>query len=192
MGGIWLIALQGRARLVGLAAFVVALVLWMGAVRPVAIIAADGWLIGLMGDEGRALSAPKGSAFSSTTWLENDGDLADQEMAAERGGFAGPKGARTFTIGDWRGVLLTGKGAAAGLDAACAGADIVVVSVKAVGPEGCWVIDLALLEVAGPMAIWVEGADLRLEPTQVQSRLWSPGGTEAMVLRKDDPVLAER
>ena len=192
LGGIWLIAWQGRARLAGVACFAVALVLWMGAVRPVAIIAADGGVIGLMGTEGRALSAPKGSAFSSKTWLENDGDLADQEIAAARVGFAGPKGARTFAIGDWRGVLLTGKAAAGGVAAACRAADIVVVSVKAVGPEGCRVIDLAALQVSGPVAIWVEGADLRLEPTQVQARLWSRGGAEVVVLRRNAVALVER
>jgi competence protein ComEC len=187
IGGIWLIAWQGRGRLLGLVCLAMALVLWMGAERPAAIIAADGGVVGVMGPDGRALSAAKGSTFSSKTWLENDGDLADQDMAAGRPGFAGPRRARRFVIGDWRWVVLTGKGAAARVTAACAVADIVVVSVEVADVDGCRVMDLAALQASGPVAVWLDGADLRLEPTLTQSRLWLRGGAEVVVLRRDGP-----
>ncbi|MEZ5755653.1 MAG: hypothetical protein R3D90_13095 [Paracoccaceae bacterium] len=40
--------------------------------------------MGVMGPEGRALSAARGGGFLLTGWLENDGDLEGQAAAAVR------------------------------------------------------------------------------------------------------------
>jgi competence protein ComEC len=177
-GGAWLVIWQGRHRLWGALPVALALLLWTGATRPAAIIDADGGVVGLMGPEGRVLSAPKGAGFAVKSWLENDGDLVAQDIAAARAGFDGPKGTRAFAIGDWRAVVLSGRGVETRLAAACAAADVVVMSADAVEvPQGCLVVDTAMLAATGPLALWVQGDALRLEPTHVARRMWSPQAT---------------
>jgi competence protein ComEC len=143
--------------------------------RPDALISADGALVGLSGPQGRALSSPTGAGFAARSWLENDGDLADQATAAARPGFTGPKGARAFSLGPLAALHLKGKGAADRLVAGCAMADLVILSVPAgPAPPGCRVIDSTALETSGTQAIWV-GPDgsLRIVATERASRLWS-------------------
>jgi competence protein ComEC len=110
-----------------------------------------------------------------TGWLENDGDLVTQEVAAARAGFDGPKRAREFRIGDWRGIVLSGEGAEGRVAEACREADLVVTSAEAaLVPEGCHVIDAADLATTGALAIRVEGDALILQPTHDAQRMWSP------------------
>lgn len=98
LGGCALVLLRGHGRLVGLAPVVAGLVVWAMADRPLALISADGALVGVLGDQGRVLSAPKGAGFVAGIWLEKDGDLADQATAAARPGFSGPKTARQVLL----------------------------------------------------------------------------------------------
>lgn len=152
-GGLALVLLRGRARLWGGLPLVVALVFWGGAGRPDLLIAADGGLVGLMGPGGRALSAPRGNGFAAEVWLENDGDRASQEAAARRPGFTGPKGDRRFVLGGVEGAVLTGKGAAARLGAACASVNLVILGDQAgTPPTGCLVIDRSVLDRTGPIS----------------------------------------
>ncbi|GHC60801.1 ComEC/Rec2 family competence protein [Neogemmobacter tilapiae] len=175
LGGLWLIVWQSRARHFGWLPLVLALILWMQHERPLALVDAEGGVVGILTAEGRAISAPKGAGFTVKSWLENDGDLAGQEAAAERPGFEGPKTTRGFRLGEWRGMILTGKGAEGRLDEACASADLVVLAddTDAV-PDGCHVIDRLLLRQTGPLALTLrpDGA-LRLEPTHLARRRWS-------------------
>jgi competence protein ComEC len=176
LGGLWIIIWQGRGRWVGVAPVLAAVVLWVASDRPVALIDEGGGLVGLMGTDGRALSAPKGAGFAAKNWLENDGDLAGQEQAAERAGFDGPKGARAFRIMDWSGVVLTGKGAADKVAGACGRTDLVIVADRLEAlPTGCLVLDQSRLSETGALALWLDGdKGLRLEPTHAVRRLWSP------------------
>lgn len=73
-----------RARGAGAAALVVAAVAWAASPRPDVLISDDGRLVGLATSEGRWLSRDKGLSFVATSWLENDGDLANQVTAAAR------------------------------------------------------------------------------------------------------------
>ncbi len=174
-GGAWLVIWQGRLRLWGAVPVVVAMLLWTGTSRPAAIIDAEGGVVGLMGPDGRVMSAPKGAGFAVKSWLENDGDLIAQDVAAARAGFDGPKGTRAFAIGDWRAVVLSGRGAETRIAAACAAADVVVVAADALDvPQGCVVIDRAMLDATGTLAVWVEDDALLLVPTRDANRVWSP------------------
>ncbi len=175
LGGIWLIVWQGRVRLAGLAPLLVALALWVSAERPLMLIDEGAALAGLMGPEGRALSAPKGAGFAAKNWLENDGDLAAQDAAAARAAFDGPKGERRFTVAGWSGVILTGKGAADRAGAACLTADLVIVSAAADQADGgCLLLDEDKLAETGALAVWNDGeGGLRIEPTHRVRRLWS-------------------
>ena len=155
---------------------VVALGLWVGSGRPQGLISSDGVLVGLMGPEGRALSAPRGSGFSAKSWLEDDGDLTLPEDAAARVGFSGPKAARAFKIAGFKGEVLAGKAALAQVAAACARADIVVVPVS-LGPveplpAGCLVIDRPYLDRSGAIALQVRGDGLHLVPVRRVARIW--------------------
>jgi competence protein ComEC len=98
LAGCWAVLMRGRARLVAIMPMVVGLSLWAMTERPPILISSDGALVGVMGAEGRALSAAKGAGFTAESWLEKDGDLAVQEEAYQRTGFSGPKGARLFTL----------------------------------------------------------------------------------------------
>ena len=175
LGGLWLVLWAGRARLVGCVAVAMALGLWMLGDRPAALISSDGALVGLMGPEGRALSAPKGAGFSARAWLEDDGDLTLPEDAARRPGFSGPKGARAFQIAGLRGEVLAGKGALDDVPAACGRADFVVVPASsgvAAPVPGCMILDRTMLDRSGAWALHVVPGGLRLVPVRRVARIW--------------------
>ena len=174
LGGIWVILWRGRVQLVGVVALIAAAGLWAVAERPLLLISGDGKLLGLNGPDGRALSAASGGGFAAQNWLENDGDLADQKLAAGRGGFTGKKGERWFVIGGVKAVSLTGKGAVDRLSAACAtGALVVLAEVGDTAPEGCRLIDQTLLRATGPLAFWPGKTGLTVVNTKAQQRIWS-------------------
>lgn len=175
VGGLWLAAWPGRARLAGAVVVALGLVLWPSGGRPDLLIAGDGRLIGLMGPEGRALSLAKGGGFAAENWLENDGDLVSQEDAAARSGFSGDAGARSFELGGLTWLALSGKGASDRLATACAEADVVVVPlrVEAVDQARCTIIDQTRLAQTGALAVRI-GPDGRLtvHATRERPRLW--------------------
>jgi competence protein ComEC len=175
LGSIWLILWRGRVQAVGGIPVLVAFLLWITAERPALLVSGDGRLLGLAGPEGRALSAPKGGGFAAENWLQNDGDLTEQGLAAERPGFQGPKGERWFDLSGLRAVALSGKGAEGKLAEVCASADLVILAAKAeTVPKGCPLIDQTALLATGPLAIWNEKDALRIERTKSEQRLWSP------------------
>ena len=174
LGAIWLILWQGRGQLLGLAAMGAALGLWAMAERPLLLISADARLVGLAGPEGRSLSASSGGGFAARSWLENDGDLADQKTAALRPGFSGPKAGRLFAIGRISGVILTGKQTGDALDEACARHDLVIVASRiAAPPPGCPLIDQTVLAQTGALALWQDDPGLTWRQTNAAHRLWS-------------------
>ena len=193
-GVIWAILWRGKARAFGVLPVLVALILWTTGGRPPLLISGDAALVGMLGSEGRALSAPKGAGFAAESWLENDGDLGDQESAAARPGFSGQgKGVRVFDLDGWSGLHLKGKAAVADLDGACRRADLVIIAAQ-VGqaPEGCTVIDLGLLKRTGTLAVWPQtDGTLRLEPTERAVRIWTGAAAEPPITT-EDLMLAQR
>lgn len=177
LGGLWALLWQGRARLAGVGAVALAFVLWALVERPVLLISSDGVLAGLLGPEGRAMSAARGAGFAAESWLADDGDLALPKEAALRPGFAGTQSLRRFTVAGLRGVVLSGKDALSVVAAACASADLVVVPLR-LGPSpdhpaGCTVIDAGVLSQSGALAgLAVEGG-LRLIPVHDGTRVWT-------------------
>ena len=172
--GAWVILSHGRARVLALAPALAALVLWAGTERPLVLISEDGALVGLMGPEGRAVSSPRGAGFSVRSWLENDGDLAPQTMAATRAGFEGEEGQRRFAIAGLTGIALKGRGSAGRIALACADADIVVASVVVDDPPvGCLLFDQKLLRQTGAVALLADPQGLRVWTTRQEKRVWS-------------------
>lgn len=174
MGAIWVILWRGRAQMAGAVPILVAFALWFGAERPALLISADGKLLGLSGPEGRALSAATGGGFAAESWLENDGDLVEQKLAASRAGFEGAKGERWFTIGGVKAVALSGKTSGLALGPACASGALVILAdwAKPV-PAGCKLIDRTILQGTGPLAFWLTDDGILVERTRVARRLWS-------------------
>lgn len=175
LGAIWLILWRGRVQWAGAVPVLAALALWVTAERPVLLVSGDGKLLGLAGAGGRALSAPSGGGFAAETWLENDGDLAAQKLAAGRDGFTGAKGERWFDLGGLSAVALSGKGAAGKLAEVCRTAGLVILADRPEAPPGdCPLIDATTLAATGPLAVWSVDGTLRVERTKTAARLWSP------------------
>lgn len=84
IGGLILCLWQGRGRLLGAALILVSLIGWPQAERPLVLVAQDGSAVGIMTQEGRAVSRPRGRAFVIENWLRHDGDDSSQEVAHQR------------------------------------------------------------------------------------------------------------
>lgn len=176
LGALWCLMWRGPIRLLGLPAVMGAFLLWQMAERPGLLISADGAIAGVMGPQGRALSVPKGAGFAARQWLENDGDMADQALAAERPGFQGAWGNRRVKLGDWRIAHLKGKKAPLQLTDACRDADLVVIAAQVpddTRPYGCLIIDQGDLDQSGALAgKLAKGGGLVLTAANRQARLW--------------------
>jgi competence protein ComEC len=170
------------------------MVLWVGTERPLVLISEDGALVGVMGPEGRAVSAPRGAGFSARSWLENDGDLAPQPQAAIRAGFQGEQGQRRFAIAGLTGIALKGRGSEGRIATACASADIVVASVVAEDPPAnCLLFDQKLLRQTGAVALLADPQGLRVWTTRQENRVWSaplPDVALPRVIRRNPARLA--
>ena len=154
LGGLWLVLWQGRARWAGLVPIVTAFALWSQAERPQVLIADTGGLVGVMTDQGRALSKPKGAGFIASNWLENDGDASDQAEAAARWPTE-PDAIdrlRDFDLGPVQLRHVFGKRAAATLTT-CTADQLVVSSVPLKLTGGCEVYDPKRLRHTGSLAI---------------------------------------
>ncbi len=180
LGGLWLILWQGRARLAGVVPILVALALWTQADRPALLIAEDGGLVGVMTPAGRALSKPKGAGFAAESWLENDGDSADQATAASRDGFEGKAGDLRFDLAGHSGRALSGRGAAGRVAEACGSAELVILSGEAEdAPAGdCVLFDRTRLRQTGPVAVFDRDGRLTFVATSddVGPRPWTDAG----------------
>ena len=170
LGGLWLALWQGRMRWVGLGPVAAAFMLWTSDHRPEVLIAESGGLVGVMTEEGRALSKKKGSGFVATVWLENDGDGQDQGQAAGR--WPGKADLiRRIAVQGKEVVHITGKRAARGFTE-CNANQIVVSAVELTIQGDCGVFDPDRLYRTGSLSISdgkvIASADL------TGYRLWSP------------------
>ncbi len=175
ISGIWLVLIRGRVRWAAAAPMLGAVMLWVGGDRPPVLISSDGALVGLSSPFGRVLSADKGAGFTAKVWLEKDGDLATQVEAFSRVGFSGPKDARQFDLPPNKtGIALSGK--SADIAAACAKADLVVLSSTVpspvVVPTGCLIIDKSILSHSGALAVWPTDGAWVFVPARRSARIW--------------------
>ncbi len=185
LGGI--AALVGRRlwlRGTGGARALTALILWAGAGRPALLIAGDGALVGVMGDQGRVLSKPKGAGFVAQSWLEDDGDLAGQDAAFARGGAEAVRGEWRGQFGQYALIHLTGKTASDRAAAFCAEAvEGALVVLNGDWPEGaarngCDVFDLRRLKRTGALAVSLTDGGLEMTAARdvAGDRIWNRKG----------------
>jgi competence protein ComEC len=202
LGGLIPILWQGRGRWAGAVPLALAAFLWLGVARPDVLISDTGRLVGVLTGEGRALSRARGDGFVAGVWLENDGDGATQEVAAERDGWwaegAGMSIAREG-LRIWHGA---GRRALAEAASACATHDLVILSepaedaappmqgeTPAIGHRsplaaranaaepggGCTIIDAAVLSRTGALSIEIDAGALTIRSARGAQgdRLWT-------------------
>lgn len=141
--------------------------LWLTARRPLLLIAPEGEAVGLMTPAGRALSKPSGGAFVASTWLQEDGDMADQEQAAARPAWSGDRRDRQAALPHgWQVWHLTGKGAGERAAAACRPGRIVVATEAIPLDDGapCLPLDPKRLRRSGALAIQMTPDGPRITP----------------------------
>lgn len=166
LGALTIVLWQGRARMVGVIPVIAAFVFWSQTSRPDVLIADTGALVGVMTDDGRALSRPKGGGFIALNWLENDGDAALQEGAAARWTEALPA---SFNI-----TAIRGKREAEALTE-CAELDWVVMNVDPPRDLPCRIIHPKTLKKSGALALYRTEDGIRtVSARQITgARLWN-------------------
>ncbi|MBL4627196.1 MAG: ComEC/Rec2 family competence protein [Roseicyclus sp.] len=135
LGGILLCLWNGRGRWAAVLPMVAGALMWQMAERPALLISEAGGLVGQFSEDGRVLSRPRGDGFVARIWLENDGDAANQEAAAQRSGWTELEVGRSTQVGTlslWHG---TGRAASRVVEDACARYDIVVLNLAPEDPD---------------------------------------------------------
>lgn len=195
-GGLIIVLWQGRARWAGLVLPVIAAVLWYGTERPVLLIADSGGMAGVMTPQGRALSKPRGDGFAADNWLENDGEVVAQDIAAMRAGWVQTDQARQATVADLTVRMVSGEARVAGLTG-CDGVDILIANAMAPAGLGpCLVIDLPRLRQTGAISVYADADGLRFVSVAdvTGERLWTRATDEPVMpvrLPPDGPLVAE-
>ncbi len=174
LGALWAILWQGRGRALGAMPVLVAAFLWIGAERPVALIADSGGLVGVMQADGaRALSKPRGAGFVARNWLENDGDGVDQPDAAHRWR-SGEAGARKADLGGVSLWHIYGKHSVAAFET-CPKTALVVLSHESDAAVPCDLWTPARLRKTGAVALYEGQGGLILKTAREVSgrRMWN-------------------
>jgi competence protein ComEC len=175
VGFLFVILWQGRFRWAGLAPVLIAFFLWVQTERPAVLIADNGSLVGVMTDQGRALSKARGAGFVALNWLENDGDGTTQETAAARWDGTTNK-IRHTQIGAVHLTHLIGKKAGQAV-ADCQSGQIYVLSIRPEdNPGPCTVFGPDELRDTGSIALFQDAEKLRIVTARDRTgtRLWNP------------------
>jgi competence protein ComEC len=167
--GMALLVLRGAAaRGPGAALCVVALTLWQTGERPAVLIADTGGLVGTLGPQGRALDRPGGDGFAARSWLENDGDLASQDAAADRTAAPDPRLPRIVAARGRDGRRIAAE--------ACRDGAWIVTTLDRVQVEGdCRLLDPTALRTTGALALHLtdQGYAVRSSADAQGRRPWS-------------------
>jgi competence protein ComEC len=176
LGALFVILWSGRVRFAGLGAMTIACILWGQTERPDILISSSGGLVGVMTDAGRVVNKPKGDGFAARNWLENDGDIADQELASTRRAFDGKKGDLFFAKADFRLRHVSGRDQSKRVQGPCA-YDVLVMTKDPEPPlaESCTVISPKSLRKTGAVAIYTgdNGVKIIAANDLTGARLWT-------------------
>lgn len=176
LGALWLILWQGPARFAGLPVMALALVLWSMTTRPALLIAPEANVVGLMTPDGRTLSRARAGSFAASSWLQADGDAADQAQAHARSG-GDPRAQITHLRGGGFDLLhLAGQRALAELDMLCIpGRIIVTTEAPEAKPRACTIITPADLRATGARAYDIRSGQIIMRSVTQESgaRLWT-------------------
>ena len=166
LGGLWLCLWRGRGRAIGLLPMACALVLWAQTERPLALISQGGGLVGVLTEQGRALSRDRARGFVATNWLAHDGDSAAQAEAAARWPASGKPRIFSTEVETRAGPLIiqhvVGKTGQASLTS-CVPGSLLVLSALAeerterLRAQGCIVHDPKTLRQTGSLLVRRDG-----------------------------------
>ena len=174
LGGLFVMLWQGRLRVLGVLPIAASAVFWVVSDRPLVLVDESSALVGVLTEEGRVLNKARRQGFAARSWLENDGDLADQKQAFQRFQ-AETRGLQVLDLGEPRLWVLSGKNADQ-QTVDCAPEDIIVTSKPLKSRKTCRVIDPKTMAKTGALAIHL--IDRVLKITSVAQtrgqRLWSP------------------
>ncbi|WOI55037.1 ComEC/Rec2 family competence protein [Palleronia sp. LCG004] len=178
LGMLFLILWRGRGRWAGAGVAAIAATIWVLADRPDILIAPSGGLVGVLREEGRALTKARGDGFAARVWLENDGNTPDQESAAARMNVDG--GTAIVDHGGLELVQVMGRGASERAVEFCRRADIVVTTTDADLAGGpCLMLNAPTLRRTGALSIRVDRNAARLTSARIVSgrRPWNGGAS---------------
>ena len=171
LGALFVILWRGPGRVLGLAPMLLAATLWGATERPSLLISDSGALLGVMTADGRSVSKARGESFVAGSWLENDGDPADQETAYGRSAVWEAR-LRQFDMAGHRIHHATGKRATEAMPDCTKGVGLV--SNQPIAQSGdCRILDPVALRQTGSIALYQDG---RVVTAYAQSgdRLWTP------------------
>ena len=174
-GAIIFMLWQGHLRWVGVAVSLAGFLLWSATERPDILITDNGRLVGIMGETGRALTRKRGNGFAADTWLENDGDKADQALAAARQSFE-PDDFIFEKDGQRIGYFWGKEKSGRKLEPACAEVDILIAPQWTVGLNGpCRLLAAEFLRFEGSVAIATGSAEAKIITARqtTGARLWN-------------------
>ncbi|MEL6583185.1 MAG: ComEC/Rec2 family competence protein [Pseudomonadota bacterium] len=166
-GGLWLILWRGAGRVLGLAPMLLALPLWATHPRPDILISADARVVGVLTEEGRALSARRGSGFAVETWAEHDAQPISRETAV--GLWTGQRG-RDQAVWDFATgtrLIWSREGTPN-----CSDRDVVVTPSQT-RPNGCQTITPDDLRHGG-VSVFVTPNGFELRYPRADNRPWAP------------------
>ena len=168
-GGLFWRGANARGAIAGM---VLGLLVWAQQDRPDILISDNGRLFGIKAAQGRVLNSEKGNGFAASSWLDNDGDLADQAAAFARPGMERSRGRAVMEIpGLGRFVYFASKKPGARADAACGEAAILLAPSLREAPGGrCLFVGAARLDDEGAMAIRVVGGRPSIEGAKSANR----------------------
>lgn len=154
LGGLWLCLWRTRLRLLGLAPLAAGLAMWISVdSRPPLLVAPGGSAMGLVGPQGRAVDRARGAGYAIESWLEADGDLASQAVAAARPGLDRDDRGATGELDGWTVTLIRGRVAKEALGARCEPRTLLIApSARSEVEGGCVFLGRAALERMGAVS----------------------------------------
>ncbi len=179
LGALWVVIWRTQLRWLGLAPVCTALLLWyFSPPRPEALIAPEGAALGLMGPEGRAADRSRGASYPIETWLQHDGDAAEQAEAAARPRLDRQPAAASGTLSNgWRVTLLRELNPRERLRDHCADRTVLISWAETDETPGhgtCLILGRAALTRLGAVSIDPEGEGVRIRGSLEggAARLW--------------------
>ncbi len=168
------VLMKSRLRFLCLIGIVLAFAMWASLDRPAVLITENGRMVGVLQGERRALNRDRGNGFASESWLENDGQVFDQEKLAglftrDRDEFAlGPKGQQVFYL--WDKHVHVEK-----LNQLCEDHVALIAPKTKLFPNGdCAFWNERSFRRTGSIAIWFEEKlKIKTARQQIGARLWS-------------------
>lgn len=146
----------GRLRYLGLLVILFGIIAWTLHKRPEILVAQDGRQIGILTQQGRAISRKTGNGYTVNIWLENDGDPVEQTTAFQREFFATQDNLIFAQISyQWRMVIYLGKDVN-DVENECTEKTIMIAPNITINEPKCFLINDTYLERKGALSIRME------------------------------------